>query len=154
MDIKDVLRYRYCVVLLLAMVSTCVMAQAQYFHCEYLDAVEANWHTGLIERNTSGSRQYIGKKFTVNRQTGEIIGIGDKVAMLLFPPFLPEVAKADQETDNYQLIWRNKYTTGYQQVTFFNVREGQSSGKGPYQFTHITTTDWFLSGLCYPSFKP
>lgn len=154
MSTNDALRYRYVFFPLLAIVSTCVMAQEKYFHCEYLDAVEANWQTGLIERKATGSGQYIRKKFTVNRQTGEMIGVGDKLALLLFPPFLPEVVKADSQSDNYQLIWRDKYVTGYQHVTFLNIREGQANRKGSYQFTHITTTDWFLSGVCYPSFRP
>lgn len=155
MGIADIARNKHRTVLpLLVMVSACAMAQEQYFQCEYLDAVEANWHTGRIERNASGSHQYIGKKFSVNRQTGEIIGVGDKLALLLFQPWRPEVAKANYGTDNYQLIWRDQHTTGYQQVTMLNVREGQASKSGPFQFTQTTTTDWFLSGFCYPSFRP
>lgn len=152
MGIKDLLSLKQAFGLpLLAVFSAGAIAQEQYFHCEYLDAVEANWGTGRIERNDSGSRQYIGKKFTINRQTGKITA--SDVSIVLFPPSQPEVAKSDLYRDNYQLVWREKYTSGYQQVTFLNVREGHGGAKGAYQFTHITTTDWFLSGYCYPSFS-
>lgn len=140
--------------LLLIFIGRTALSTEQYFHCEYLDAVATNWDSGLIERNNPSSRQYIGKKFSINRQTGEIRPVGDGVVMNLFQLVLPEVHKADGKTaDNFQLIWREKHGTGYQQVTFLNVREAQKS-KPPYQFVHVTTTDWFLTGLCHPSFRP
>lgn len=152
--ISNFIRNHVRPLLMLAM-SPAVMAQPQYLHCEYLDGVEANWTTGRIERQKLGSSQYIGMKFSINRNTGEIKAKGDSVVMMLFPAFQPEIRKADaHQDDNYQLIWRQKFVTGYQQVTFLKIREGLIDVTGPFQFTHITNTDWFLSGLCYPSFKP
>jgi hypothetical protein len=154
MDNRNVFRKLSCALYAIGTIGTTHAAAAgQYFHCQYLDSIEANWNTGRFERKELSSSQYVGKKFSIERITGEIKGIGDNLALALFPPFKPEVAKADHHTDNYQLIWRSKHISGYVQVVTLNVREGQGSKTGPYQFTQTTTTDWFLSGLCYPSFR-
>ena len=42
-------------ILLMTMMSSAVMAQAQYFHCEYLDRVYAKRTTGSTDRGKKGN---------------------------------------------------------------------------------------------------
>lgn len=146
--------------LIIPFMAVCAPATAspnvQYYQCKYLDGVYAEQGTGKIKQGDSSISAYIDAEFSINRDTGLIVfkKRGHASAEALFPPGQPDVAKANEpQLDNYQLIWRDRYATGYEQHTFLSIRTG-FGGSGPFPFVHITTTDKFLTGLCYLTPEP
>lgn len=156
-SISNSTRNRFLIILFMAVCAPATASpNVQYYKCKYLDGVYAEQGTGKIKQGDSSISAYIDAEFSINRDTGLIVfkKRGHASAETLFPPGQPDVAKANEpQLDNYQLIWRDRYATGYEQHTFLSIRTG-FGGSGPFPFVHITTTDKFLTGLCYLTPEP